>query len=304
MSAAAPHKQSADLFAGVQCNHPSSLSALPSDILGLIFARFPTRPLLSVLSRWRKCALNAVTSLRVTGRLRADLVALLPSLTDLIVYSSSSFWPPAEAAPTSLRRLAIRGDWDLHAIEAAHLQLQVFCHGGVQSGNAWRIVQDNRTSLTSLYLSTLLSYESCSLPALVSLSLHALEPCIDLPMLLVSHASQLTSLRLSRGVSHIVHAGASFPRLRHLHFAVFRDGDGAALAALAQRTPTLTSLCVEVGNRDAILLGPLATLLTGLELSAVKEETYAALSALCFPRLRSLHILNKAEALGSEKLIA
>lgn len=55
----------------------------------------------------------------------------------------------------------------------------------------------------------------------------------------------------------------SFPRLTHLNVAASAPLF-TALEAFAQRTPMLTSLSIEMESKDAVYLGRLATLLTGL----------------------------------------
>lgn len=59
------------------------------------------------------------------------------------------------------------------------------------------LVQNNRTSLTSLYFGMMPPNEPCSLPALLSLRLPYFDPLHEVQTgLLASHASQLTSLHV------------------------------------------------------------------------------------------------------------
>lgn len=92
----------------------SAIEAIPIEVLGLIFARFPLRARLRsvacVCKRWRTAALRTVTSFCYTGAGGArlsDVLSLLPALTHIDVRGRSE--SPA-ALPSTLRSLDLLVD--------------------------------------------------------------------------------------------------------------------------------------------------------------------------------------------------
>lgn len=279
-----------------------SYSALPPDVLRLIFTHISLHPLLTTVSvvckRWHKCALESVTKLRLTGGPHPAL-AILPSITELHVKS------PIKIVPSSLRRLSLCEDaWYNELFRsfalAKHIQLEHLA--SVHScGALWDIVRHSRTSLTHLAANLPPGGEIGPLPALVSLELSARLPVC--PPLLACSASQLTSLRINASIACL--ADLALPRLAHLAVPVATRAEEKQLQALAQRTPSLTSLTISTDSVFPIF-DRLAPLITTLDLSFTEKAEKAYFSALSkqrFQHMRRLHV--RSESLdGLEQLIA
>lgn len=165
------------------------------------------------------------------------------------------------------------------------------------------ILWNNRTSIVSLRVPLVNSVCALLIPQLVNLRIENGGFRLS-PRLIFDHAAQLTSLRVSSLHSPFVLDGPSFPRLRSLHMSLDQV-KLAALEAFAQRTPSLTSLCICAYKEEDGPLARLATLLTGIDLHALQTPSnfFAELSAMPLPRLRSLRVSGSHPA-GGEVLIA
>lgn len=233
------------------------INLLPLDMLTVIFAYTPMRPVLLSVSlvcrRWRTAALRSVTSIRVRGGgERRPPLSLFPSLTEL---KFSCNFREAIRLPLTIRRLALR--------------------------EATKPSDDGEISFPA------------PLPPFTHLSFRhwSFDPRGVIQPLILASLDTLTSLRVEvdRELCDFLHE-RRFPRLAELHIAYWHPASTLQLAHmvsfLSAHCSTLTSLTIDDVRRSRSV--------SAGETEAPLASLFTSLAAIDFPSLTFLRVLSSA----------
>lgn len=235
----------------VLLNEPTGLTitALPLDILVLIFSPLAMRARLRVLSfvckRWRTAVLRTITKMKASYYERA--APLLPGITSLSLQGEVA---PNYPVPPKLRELSIDMDYGLHKDLAAKFSSVTNLIAINIATTRWTVQREAglelllslRQSITSLSLASHLLSDIAYFPHLEHLSIRrrcifARNPAADIERVLATHATQLISLSFA---DEWCATRVLLPALTQLTLAV--DEEEPSVSLVADDFPRLVEL--------------------------------------------------------------